>query len=197
MPNSDALYARIAAVGLLVTAIIQVLVVALHAPGAEHANPSALFKWRIEVVAYLAVMLFGAALVRNYPLAGSGLAACGVFNVIQLGIGLGAFRPLLDGGEHLEPVFDALWRTAFFLYFAGKAGLGLAGAAYGAHLWRTRTGAWRGIGGAVAIAGIVGLLAGIVAMVTGPSMIFMAGATGVVAALLLAAALFFSPPGTR
>ncbi len=196
MSNSDTLYARIAAVGLLVTAIIQVLVVTLHAPGAEHANPSALFKWRIEVVAYLAVMLFGTALIRNHPLMGSGLAACGIFNVIQLGIGLGAFRPLLDGGEHLEPVFDALWRTAFFLYFAGKAGLGLAGIAYGAHLWRMRPGGWRIFGGAVALSGAVGLAAGIAAMVTGPALIFLAGATGVIAALLLAAALTFAPPRT-
>lgn len=194
MTNSNACLARIVAVGLLVTAVIQISVVALHVPGAEHANPNALFKWRIEVVAYLAIALFGAGLLRDHPLTGSGLAACGVFNVIQLGIGLYAFRPLLDGGAHLEPVFDAVWQTAFFLFFAGKAGLGLAAMAYGGQLWRGRTGLWRGFGGAVVLSGAVGLAVGIAAMVTGPKLIFHAGATGVTAALLLAVALFFVPP---
>ncbi|MDG2004104.1 MAG: hypothetical protein P8J20_12315 [Novosphingobium sp.] len=194
MTNSDALFARIAAVGLLVTVVIQILVIVLHTPGAEHANPNALFKWRIEVVAYLAIALFGGALVRSHPLTGTGLAAGGVFNIIQLGIGLSAFRPLLDGGEHLAPVFDALWRTAFFLYFTGKAAFGVAGLAYGTHLWRTRSGASRGFGGIVAALGAAGLITAIAAMVTGVQLLMLAGAVGVAAATLLALALIFAPP---
>lgn len=111
MTNSNALFGRIVPAGLLVTVVIEMLVPLMHTPG---------------------------ALTRSHPLAGAGLAAGGIFSVIQLGIGLSAFRPLLDGGEHFAPVFDALWRTAFFLYFAGKVAIGAAALAYGAHLWRSR-----------------------------------------------------------
>ncbi len=70
------------------------------------------------------------------PLAWAGIALFGVFNLVQVGLGLFAFGPLLEAGEPLSPVFQAVLGTAFFFFFAAKALIGLAGIVSGASLWK-------------------------------------------------------------
>jgi hypothetical protein len=184
---SDTAFARIVGIGLLITVLTLVLLFAIRsAPAGVHAPPHALVLWKIEAVAYLAITVFGMALVRSHPLTGSALSAGGALNVIQLGIGLSMFRPLLDGGPGLEEMFTPVWMAAFFFFFAGKAALGLAGLSYGRALWSSATGAMHWLGGATALTGLLGLLLGAAGMVTGQVLIWQSGGMGTIAALVLA-----------
>lgn len=195
MPTvNDTLFARVAGAGLLTTVLTLALLFAIPASVEGHAPPHAVVLWKIEALAYMAITVFGLALARSLPLTGASLAAGGTFNVIQLGIGLTMFRPLLDGGPGLEPMFKPVWMAAFYFFFAGKAALGLAGLSYGFGLWRQGAGVGRWLGGAALLTGLAGLFLGAAGMVTGQTLIWQVGAVGTVAALFLGLALILAPP---
>jgi hypothetical protein len=190
----DTLFARIAGAGLLITVLTLILLFAIPSTPGVHAPPHALVLWKVEALAYMAIMIFGMALIRSHALTGAALATGGALNVIQLGIGLTMFRPLLDGGPGLQPMFKPVWMAAFYFFFAGKAALGLAGLSYGIGLWRDRTGVGRWLGGAALLTGLAGLVLGAAGMVTGQALIWQVGAVGTAAALFLGLALVVAPP---
>lgn len=193
--GTDTQFARVAGVALLITVLTLVLLFAIRsAPAGVHAPPHALVLWKIEALAYLAMTVSGIALARSLPLTGAALATGGALNVVQLGIGLTMFRPLLDGGPGLEPMFKPVWMAAFFFFFAGKAALGLAGLSYGRALWSKGTGMAHWLGGAAALTGLVSMVLGAAGMVTGQVLIWQVGAVGTLAALFLGLALLVAPP---
>ncbi len=64
--GSDAAFARIVGIGLLITVLTLVLLFAIRsAPAGVHAPPHALVLWKIEAVAYLAITVFGLALAAR------------------------------------------------------------------------------------------------------------------------------------
>lgn len=182
-----------AALGL--TVVTQIAYMALEASGnAAIAYPI----WRLEAVLALVVAAFGFMLVPRQALVGGAIAAGGICNLIQVGMGLTMFYQLGYGSEAgPEPVFFAVLGFSFYLYFAAKALFGLAGFALGAALWREAGGVWRYVGALAALGGLVAMATNAAAMATGMDMVFIAGAAGTAATALLALALVRAFGGSK
>ena len=193
MPRATSHLAWIAAVALLVTALTQVLYVGLGVSG----TPFAMALWRIEAVAFLAVAFVGTALVPARPAVGAGLALGGIFNLVQVGMGLVMFAPLSTAGEVQAPAFAAVLSMAFFLYFAGKAAFAIAAMVLGFALWRRANGPARFIGAGAAVFGLLALLANLLAMMSDMRFLWPAGGIGTAATVLLALTLICAPHLTR
>ena len=179
--------AQAIAAALAFTVVTQIAYLALDAGGnSEIAYPI----WRLEGVLALVVSAFGFMLVPRHALLGGAIAAGGLCNLIQVGMGLTMFYQLGYGTEEgPEPAFFAVLGFSFFLYFAAKALLGLAGLALGAALWRETSGLWRIVGALTAIAGLAALAINAAAMTVGMDLVFVAGGAGTLATALLALAL--------
>ena len=180
--------AQLVAAALVVTAVTQMIYVALGGGG----NSSIAYPiWRIETLSALVVTLFSFVILRRHALIGGCLAVNGIFNVIQTGMGLTMFYQLGYGGEGPpNPVFFPVLRMSFFLYFAAKAALGVAAVVLGILLWQSLNGGiWRIVGLLVGVAGLAALLLNAAAMALGLGVVPYAGAVGVVAAVLTALAL--------
>lgn len=179
--------ARAVALALLVTVITQVAYLALGASGNSHiAYPI----WRLEAVIALVVIALGFVLVQRHALVGGCVAAGGICNLVQIGMGLTMFYQLGYGQEgEPDPVFFPVLGLSFFLYFAAKALFGAAGIALGMELWRSMSGIWRIAGLLAALAGLAALAVNVAAMAIGMDLVFIAGAAGTVATALLALAL--------
>ncbi|HSG56992.1 MAG TPA: hypothetical protein VLA45_16205 [Paracoccaceae bacterium] len=183
--------ARIIASALIIVVITQLTYVALGGSGQMHiAYPI----WRIEALAALVVTLFGFVIVMRNPLAGGCLVLAGLCNLIQTGIGLSMFYQLGYGsGSAPNPVFMPVLGFSFFLYFAAKAAIGVAGVVLGTGLWRGATGLWRLLGGAAVVVGLAALLLNGAAMSLGLGQVPLAGAAGATAAFLVALVLLRMP----
>lgn len=172
---------------LSITVLTQLLYV-----GAGEATSQGLGRviWRVETVAYLVVALYALRLARQHPIVAAGLLLAGLFNVVQLGIGLRMFGPVRAEGVP-EPVGAAVVGMAFFLFFAGKFALGFSATGLGSVLYRGGGGGgvrWAGL--AAMIAGVAAIALCMMAMLMGePRYTFPAGAAGAAAALLTAIAL--------
>lgn len=156
------------------------------------------FLWKAEALIFVLLCAFaGAALVmtRRYALALSAIAFAAVLNVLQVGIGLVQFKPFFAAaGENPElgGIAGSIAALSFFLYNGAKILLGLAALDIG--MSKMKDGA-KALGGLTALIGGVALLANAVAMMMGRSALpeavtAVAGASGVVTALLLALCLF-------
>jgi hypothetical protein len=179
--------AQIVAFALIATVITQIAYLALNAGGQSHiAYPI----WRTEAVLGLVVAVLGFVLVSRNALIGGCLAAGGIFNLFQTGMGLTMFYQLGYGGEgDPDPAFFAVLGFSFFLYFAAKAALGIAALVLGVELWRVRADLWRWVGLLAALAGVAALALNLWAMAMGMAAVFIAGAAGTVATFLLALGL--------
>ncbi len=147
--------------------------------------------WTTEAVAFLGITVLAlAALAQHSKLAPAwaAIAASGVLNVVQVGMGLAMFGPLKDAGEAMAPAYEAVVAGAFFLYFAGKWLFGLAAILVGAAMLRG-TGLAKAAGILAILAGLAAMAVNLLGMATGMAWIFPAGATGTAATLLLAIAL--------
>lgn len=173
------------AAALAFTVVTQLAYVGLDAGGKPELGYPI---WRTEAVLALVVIAFGFMLVPRQALLGGAIAGSGVFNLLQVGMGLQMFYQL-NGEGGPDPAFLAVVGLAFFFYFAAKALLGLAALALGAALWRERRGAVRIVGLLAALAGLVAMATNAAAMVIGMDLVMLAGATGTVATALLALAL--------
>lgn len=142
--------------------------------------------WMTEVAAFAIVAVAALmALVRGAaaPTAWAALMFAGVFNLIQLGIGLSMFKPAALAGEALDPIFSTIVAGVFFFYFLAKALIGLAGIGLGLALWGRDGSTNKMIGAASLSVGLVAAAINIVALPQGMAMVFMAGASGTAAAL--------------
>ncbi len=179
-------FARAAAIALIVTVATQIIYITLSNLGTE---PNRAVIWSTEVLAFLAISVCGLALLPARPLIGAGLAVGGVLNVIQAGMGLVMFPPLMEAGEALAPVFSAVLAMAFLLFHAGKVAFGVAAIAAGQMLWSGERGMAKIIGVLAGLTGLAAVTLNAAAIVPGTDLMFPAGAAGTAAALFLALGL--------
>lgn len=178
-------------VALFSVVITQIIYVALSSAGADINR---MVIWTTEAVAFLAMSLFGLILLvqsNSNGAAWTAVALGGIFNVIQVGMGLAMFGPLTDAGEAMAPAFQSVLAGAFFLYFVGKFLFGFAAILTGATLLRSGVGAAKGVGGLAVLTGLAAMATNLVAMAMGMDMVRSAGAAGTAATLFLGLALTF------
>ena len=152
--------------------------------------------WGLEGLLFVLLAAFaGSALVgaRRYTLGFSAIAFCAVLNVVQVGVGLtqfGPFREAAAANADLEGVAFSVVAFSFFGYNAAKILLGLAAVVFG--MAKMNSGG-KALGGVTVLVGAVAFVANTLVMMFGlqgflPSPV--AGASGVLATLLLAICLF-------
>lgn len=148
--------------------------------------------WAIEAVAFLAIAV-GAFLALTHGVAHKlalvALGLSGIFNTVQIGIGLAMFEPAARVGGDDPALFYTFVSGAFFFYFAAKALIGLAGLSLGASVLRRKGGLAKALGGLAALSGLAAIVANIAGMAVGFPALFAAGAAGTVATLFAALAL--------
>lgn len=145
--------------------------------------------WLIEALAFMAIALGSfVALARGaaLPLAWAALGLFGVFNLVQIGMGLAMFEPAARAGGDDSSVFFLFVSGAFFFFYLAKAFLGIAAVTFAIRLVASRAGGMKVLGAITAVAGIAALGLNIAAMAMGNPVLFLAGAAGTVAALLTA-----------
>ena len=151
--------------------------------------------WTIELALFtgLAAAAFVALARGNaLPTTWAALALAGIFNVIQLGIGLTMFAPAATAGEALSPLLTTVLGGAFFFYFLAKVLIGLAGIGFGLALLGQGSTAVKAVGLLSIVVGIGAAAINILAIPQGLSMVFMAGAAGTVAALTTGVAIWLA-----
>lgn len=184
---------KIIAVMLLIAAISQPIYTALYFQAPEVDRQ---FLWGLEGLLFVLMTAFaGSALVmaKRYTLGFSAIAFSAVFNVIQVGVGLTQFGPARDAiGVNAEfgTLASAIFAFSFFTYYAAKVLLGLAAVVFG--MGKMGAGS-KALGGVTALLGAVAFLANAVFLIIGRQGVevsAIAGASGVLATLLLAICLF-------
>lgn len=184
---------RILAILLLLAAISQPIYTALYL-GAPDVNRQ--FLWGLEGLLFVLLAAFaGSALVmaKRYTLGFSAIAFAAVLNVVQVGVGLtqfGPFRAAAEANADLSGVASSVVAFSFFGYNAAKILLGLAAVDFG--MAKMNEGR-KALGGLTALVGAVAFVANTLVMMFGlqgflPSPV--AGASGVLATLLLSICLF-------
>lgn len=182
---------QIVIVALFSVVITQIIYVALMGAGADINR---MVIWTTEAVAFLAMALFGLVLLaqsNSNGVAWTAVALGGIFNIIQVGMGLAMFGPLEGAGEAMAPAFQSVLSGAFFLYFIGKFLFGFAAMLTGAALLRSGAGVAKGVGGLAVLTGLAAMATNLVAMAVGMDMVQSAGAAGTAATLFLGLALTF------
>ncbi len=184
---------RILAILLLLAAISQPIYTALYL-GAPNVNRQ--FLWGLEGLLFVLLAAFaGSALVmaKRYTLGFSAIAFAAVLNVVQVGVGLtqfGPFRAAAEANADLSGVASSVVAFSFFGYNAAKILLGLAAVDFG--MAKMNEGS-KALGGLTVLVGAVAFVANALVMMFGlqgflPSPV--AGASGVLATLLLSICLF-------
>lgn len=148
--------------------------------------------WTVEAIAFIAIAVGALAALSDgrHRLGWAALALAGIFNLVQIGIGLSLFKPVALAGEAYTWMFWAIVSGAFAFYFIAKIALGLAAAAFGLSLMREAKGlSGRITGGLTLAVGAAACIANTGALGAGMGWLIVAGALGTLAALLLAATL--------
>lgn len=183
--------AQIVIVALFSVVITQIIYVALMSAGADINR---MIIWTTEAVLFLAMSLFGLTLLvqsKSHRAVWTAIALGGIFNVIQVGMGLAMFGPLEEAGEAMAPAFKAILAGAFFAFFVGKFLFGFAATLTGATLLRSGAGVAKGVGGLAVLTGLAAMATNVGAMAVGMDMVQSAGAAGTAATLFLGLALAF------
>jgi hypothetical protein len=196
MELSFARSAQVSGVLLLLAAVTQSAYSALSAADAE--VPRQLL-WGTEAVIFVLLAAFaGSALAQTkvQHLAWSAITAAAILNVVQVGVGLTMFRPFFEASgaiEALTPAARAVVAFSFMVYNAAKALLALALAVFGLAKLKAKS---RALGGTSVAIGIVALGANMASMGAGRGVFGdfpLAGASGVVATVLLATCVLTLP----
>ncbi len=151
--------------------------------------------WLIEALAFMTIALGGfIALARGaaVPLAWAALGLFGVFNLVQIGMGLAMFEPAARAGGDDSGLFFLFVSGAFFFFYLAKAFLGLAAVNFGVRLVAARSTGLKVLGGLTAVAGLAALGFNVAAMALGNPVLFLAGASGTLAALFTAISAGFA-----
>lgn len=152
--------------------------------------------WGSEGLLFTLLAAFaGAAMIQagRYAVGWSAIAFSAVLNVVQVGVGLtmfGPFRAAADNVDALAPVATAVVAFSFFVYNAAKILLGLAALIFG--VAKMNAGA-KLLGGSAALVGVVAMASNFAVMALGRDSIVpapLAGASGVIATVLLALCLW-------
>ncbi|MDA7787978.1 hypothetical protein N8940_01960 [Sphingomonadaceae bacterium] len=182
--------AKLTAIALVVVALTQVAYITLKGD-----TITGTMIWTVEAFAFLAIAVLPLTVIgrSTAPLAWGALSLFGVFNVVQAGMGLTMFAPLDNAGEAMAAAKAAVLAFAFFMYFSGKMMLGLAAIIIGLGLFKTGGGLAKAVGGLAAVAGLAAFLGNGAGIIHGIEAVRIAGATGTVAALFAAIAIFMIP----
>ena len=182
------------ATALLVTVASQVFYIAIVS-GSQNEILRPL-TWFTELFAFSIVAIFAHALSSRRPgqaVLWSTVALAGVFNVIQVGMGLSMFSPALEAREAVPQLFGAILAGAFFFYFLAKLLIGVAAIAHAYGAVRAGEGIARGLGTITLFSGIAAVGLSFAAMIDREAWTFAAGAAGTATTALLAMALLLSP----
>lgn len=184
---------KITALLLLLAAITQPIYTALYL-GAPEVDRQ--FLWGLEGLIFVLMTAFaGSALVmaKRYTLGFSAIAFSAVLNVIQVGVGLTQFGPFGEAAaanSDLAGVATSVVAFSFFGYNAAKILLGLAAIDFG--MAKMKAGG-KALGGLTVLIGGLAFATNAIVMMFGRDGLLpppIAGATGVIATLLLAICLF-------
>lgn len=192
MQISERSAARAVALLLLLAAITQSIYTAFFI-GAPEIDRR--FLWRVEGLLFILLACSagaGLVLAKRSALGFSAIAFAAVFKLLAVGLGLTQFFPFNAAGEmnaDLSEVATSIVAFSFFCYNSANVLLGLAAIVFGLAKWAERG---RAIGAITAVFGIIALTTNTVVMMFGfqgllPSPV--AGASGVVATVLLAVCL--------
>jgi hypothetical protein len=193
MDFSPARNARIIAVILLIAAITQGTYTGLSATG---ITPPRQLLWGGEAFLFVMLAVFaGAALgqAKSLHLGWSSILGAAILNVVQVGVGLTLFGPFSEVAKALPETAlaaGAIVAFSFMVYNAAKMLLALAAIGFG--LARSRMGA-KALGGLTAAIGAIAFVANALSMTLGRGFsgeLPIAGASGVVATVLLGVCLF-------
>ena len=185
--------AKIVAVLLLASVASQALYTGLYI---AEANVPRQLIWGAEGVLFAMLSaVAGAALVqaKQWSLGWSAIAFAAVFNLVQVAVGVTLFVPFREAAQNLEalaPVAGAVVAFSFFIYNAAKVLLGLAAVVFGRGQMQ---GGAKLLGGLTAGIGAIAIVANAGIMILGRSGFMpspVAGASGVLATLLLALCLW-------
>lgn len=158
----------------------------------DERGPEIKTVWMIEAIAFLTIALSAFVMLARgvaIPLALAALGLSGVFNTIQIGMGLAMFEPAQRFAGDDIGLFYTFVGGAFFYYFVAKTLVGLAGFVVGLKVAAQPGGASKAIGWLAVITGLAALVAGITAMALGFPALLAAGAIGTLATLFAALAL--------
>lgn len=177
---------------LIATAVIQAVYTALYIAEAEVPRQ---FLWGLEgLIFVLLAALAGSALAnaKGCSLGFSAILVAAILNVVQVSVGLtmfGPFREFAGGMDAFGPVAGAIVAFSFMVYNAAKILLGLAALVFG--MAKVKDGS-KAVGGLTAVVGVIAMVANALSMAAGTAIfggLPIAGASGVVATLLLALCL--------
>lgn len=192
MELSFARSAQLTGLLLLLAAITQSIYTALYVAEAE--VPRQLL-WGTEACLFVLLAAFAGSAwgqAREQHLAWSAITAAAVLNVIQVAVGLTLFGPFYEAAgsvEALTPAARAVVAFSFMVYNAAKVLLALALIVIGL----ARRGAAKPLlGGLSALVGVVALVCNAASMAAGRDVfgeLPLAGASGVVATVLLGVCL--------
>lgn len=178
------------AIALLATVATQLFYIGVVSP-----SDDALLRkitWVTEMVLYSVAAVAALALISrgSTPLVWSAIALASVANIFQVGIGLAEFGP---AGEASDPkVFASVLGGAFFLFFHGKAMIGVAAIGAGLGAMAEKRNSTKAFGGLAILAGISAAVLNVLGMADGMAWVFPAGAAGTAATALLAALVLAS-----
>lgn len=172
------------AVALLATVATQLFYIGVVSP-----QDSAVLRkitWTSEMVLFTLVAWAALPLAARskLPLVWSAVALSGLFNVIQVGMGLLEFPQAQAAAD--EAVFRTVLNGAFFLYFHGKMMIGLAAIGIGLVALRGNGVLWKGLGGFTIAGGVAAVALNGYSMANGMELVFQAGAAGTAATALFA-----------
>lgn len=181
--------AKITAILLLVLAITQAAYTGLYI---AQVDVPRMLLWGSEAFLFTVLAAFaGAALAETkaYRVGWAAIAFSAVLNVVQVGIGLtlfGPFREVAEQNEAFAPAATAIVAFSFMVYNAAKILLALAAIVFG--MAKKNDGA-KALGTITALVGVIAFVTNTLSMAMGRDFsgeLPLAGASGVIATLLLA-----------
>lgn len=182
---------RTLAILLLVTVATQVFYITVVSAAGDE-TPLRPATWLVELLTFVGITVSGITLaIRDSQRAHlwSLVALSGLFNMLQIAMGLSMFGPAYEAHETVPNLFATILGGAFFFYFLAKLLLGLAALAIGGVAARSGAGLARIFGGLAALAGVAAVGIGFLAMLDRDGWMFPAGAAGTAVAALFALSL--------
>lgn len=196
MADKDRATVRLLGSALLVTVASQLFYITV----VSSAGPETVLRpitWITELFAFLSTALAAFTLAVRRPDQAALwviIAVAGIFDVMQVAIGLAMFGPASEGEPQLMATVLA---GAFFLYFLAKVLMAGAGIVFGLIAGRGTTTVTKVLGGPTVLAGLAAAVLNFLAMIDSKAWMFAAGASGTAVTALLAVVLLLDNSARR
>ena len=196
MADKDRATVRLLGGALLVTVASQLFYITV----VSSAGPETVLRpitWFTELFTFLSIALAAFTLAVRRPNQAAlwvTLAVAGIFNVMQVAIGLSVFGPASEGEPQLMATVLA---GAFFLYFLAKVLMAGAGIVLGLIAARGTTTVTKVLGGLTVLAGLAAAVLNLFAMMGSKAWMFAAGASGTAVTAFLAVVLLLDNSASR